>query len=397
MIVAEAVFLLLKEALFKKTDEKNIYPIDSAFWEEVYRELESQAVLGLTSVVALKHDEIPKDIKKNWGSRQRFSVVRYVQMYEAQKEAVCILEGDAIDVAVIKGMASACYFPIPEHRTMGDIDLLVRPRDYQRAIELLKKNGFVVEGKEESRYHTAFMRYGVLFELHQSPASIHKIAQGEEIKKYVLSGLEHVERCQTNYGEFPMLPWQQNGMELIWHIRQHLYNGLGLRHIVDWMMFVNEKLDDQHFEEYRENLERCGLLQLALHVTLLCQKYLGLRTEDITWCNSADEDACDELIAFLMEQGDFGRKKGLTDKTAKALSGYSNPKLFLKKMQEIGASTWKQAERNPVIRPLAWIYGTAYYARKILSQKGGLRKFIQDSNQGRKRRKMFERLYGKRK
>lgn len=397
MTVTDAVFLLLREALFEQTDNKTIFPTDIAFWKRVCIELESQAVMGLTSVVALKHDEIPKEIKKIWSNRKRFSVVRYVQLYEAQKEAVQIIEEAAIDVAVMKGMASACYFPIPEHRTMGDVDLIVRPRDYWKAAELLRKNGFVAEAKEGSAYHTAFIRYDVLFELHKSPASVHKIAQGEVIKKYVLSGLDHIESCQTNYGEFPMLPWKQNGMELIWHIRQHLYNGLGLRHIIDWMMFVNDKLDDRHFEEYREDLERCGLLQLALYVTRLCQKYLGLRTEDITWCNSVNEDVCDELLSYILEQGNFGRKKGLTDKTAKALSGYSTPRLFLGKMHEVGLSRWKQAGENPITRPFAWIYGIAFFAGKVLSQKSGLRKFIQDARQGRERRKMFERLYGGRK
>lgn len=109
---------------------------------------------------------------------------------------------------------------------------------------------------------------------------------------------------------FPILPWKQNGMELLWHIKQHLYNGLGLRQLIDWMMFADHYLDDEGYNEYAEDMRKCGLLRLAIHVTRLCQLHLGLREEGISWCRKADESLCEELLAFVMEQGNFGIKGG---------------------------------------------------------------------------------------
>ena len=389
-----AIFLLLKESLFDDNSGKRQFPCDAKFWKETYQELKNQAVLGLVSAVVPNHSEIPSEIRNDWNDYQRMSVVQYVQIYAAQTEATDFLRQEGIAVAVMKGLASACYYPVPEHRTMGDVDLIVKPKDYHRAIEVLKKNQFFLQGEEGAQYHTAFVKYGILFELHQSPASVHKDTHGEEIKKYILSGLDSVEINQLGPDQFPILPWKQNGMELIWHIRQHLYNGLGLRQIIDWMMFVNCMLDDDHFRIYRKDLEKCGLEQLAIYVTRMCQRHLGLREENITWCKEADDNVCDELLAFILEQGDFGTKKGFDDKIAKVLSGYNRPQLLLSKLQEIGKTDWKIVNKYPVLMSVAWIYAGIKGVHLIFSQKKGIRKFVHEAMLGKKRTSMFSKLYG---
>ena len=96
--------------------------------------------------------------------------------------------------------------------------------------------------------------------------------------------------------QFPVLPWQQNGLELIWHIREHLYNGLGLRHIIDWMMFVHFFLrDTAQFNSFYKVLEGTGLYNLAKTITRLCQLYLGLEG-DFAWCLDIDANTCNELM-----------------------------------------------------------------------------------------------------
>ena len=396
MTIYAAVFSLLKEALFNQKSDNIQYPSEDSFWRTVYNELQNQAVLGLASVAVPNHKEVPIAIKKGWDEYQRLSVVQYVQMYAAQTEAIDLLRQEGVAVAVMKGLAAACYYPIPEHRTMGDIDLIVKPENYFRSIKVLKNNGFLLVGEEGARYHTAFIKYGIIFELHQSPASIHKDPHGETIKKYILSGLDFVEINHLGPDQFPILPWKQNGMELIWHIRQHLYNGLGLRHIIDWMMFVNYTLDDEHIKEYKEDLDKCGLYQLALHITKLCQKYLGLRKEGITWCNDANDNVCDELLAFIMGQGNFGKKKGLNDKTAKVISGYSNLSLLIGKLQEVGESEWQAMQEFSLLKPVAWAYGGIKAIRLLFKNEGGVLQAVKNVNLGRRRKALFKYLYDSR-
>ena len=393
MEINNAVFSLLQEALFGKRALLNIDTEKEIFWKRVYKEMSDQAVLGVTSVIVKNHQDIPLDIQRSWNDMQRLNVLKYVQKLALQSEACELIKSYGIDVVVIKGAASACYYPIPEHRTMGDIDLLIRPGDYKQAIDILKTNGYLLQGKEGARYHTVFTKYNILIELHQSPASIHKDRHGEIVKEYILNGLNFIEVNKRGQDEFPMLPWKQNGMELIWHIRQHLYNGVGLRHILDWMMFVNENLDDKHYAEYKPDLQRCGLDQLAIHVTRMCQKYLGLRTKNITWCSEADMDVCDKLMKFIMGQGDFGKKKEGNDKAVKVFTGYNSPRLILGKLQEIGISEWNHVNAFPFLEKFAWVYGGVFAVKTALQQKKDLCEVVQNVYEGRRRAQMFGRLY----
>ena len=402
MTVNEAIYGLLKEALFGQQERGEAVNAgynpdvdrDPKIWSKVYEELKAQAVIGITAPVAAKHKEIPEKLRLEWSGLQKSFAIKYVQMAAGQRETCRLLREAGIQVAVMKGMAAAIYYPVPEYRAMGDVDLLVSPKDYEQAVDVLKKNGYMLEGEEDEKYHTALSKYRILYELHRSPAGIHISEKGDKVAKFILSGLEHIEINTLGQDQFPILPWKQNGMELIWHIRQHLYNGLGLRQIIDWMMFVNYMLDDERMREYMPDLEKCGLDQLAIVTTRMCQKYLGLRTDNITWCNEADESLCDDLMSFIMGQGNFG-VKATDEKTAKVLSGYGSPKIMLKKLQDVGKAEWKLLKKYPVLTPAAFVYGGIFALRTLLEQRGGWRRVIEDFRLGRRRKEMFSRLYGR--
>lgn len=397
MGVNEAIYALLREALFGLNTDKAIYTLpdetNPEFWNRVYAELKAQAVAGIIAPIAARHKEIPENLRQEWAGLQKPYAIRYVQLAAGQAETCRLLQSVGVRVAVMKGMAAAIYYPVPEYRSMGDVDLLVSPKDYHKAVDLLKNNGYIIQGEEGERYHTAFFKYGILYELHRSPAGIHISNKGKLVANYILSGLDHIETNTLGQDQFPILPWKQNGMELIWHIRQHLYNGLGLRQIIDWMMFVNYVLDDKNIQEYMPDLYALGLDQLAIVTTKMCQKYLGLRTDNITWCNEADENLCDRLMSFIMGQGNFGIK-ARDEKTAKVLSGYSSPKIMFRKLQEVGKTEWKILKKYPILKPVAFVYGGIFAVQTLLKQKGGLKKTIDDFRLGRQRKQLFSRLYG---
>ena len=53
--------------------------------------------------------------------------------------------------------------------------------------------------------------------------------------------------------------------------------GLGLRQILDWALYVDKALDDDAWEHtFAPAVRRLGLERLAITVTRMCQLYLGL-------------------------------------------------------------------------------------------------------------------------
>lgn len=387
----DVVFALLTEALFGYPHTNLESIVDEELWNEVIGELIKQSVLGLTSSIICNHRDVPESILESCGKSRIVTVKKYVQEAFIQNEACEIIQDKGIDVVVIKGMASAIYYPIPELREMGDVDLLVRPENYEEAIQSLRENNYVLIGKEGGRYHTVFKKNEFIIELHRSPAGIHRHKKGQTVRKYILSGMDEIETNQIGRYEFPILPWKQNGMELIWHINQHLYNGLGLRHIIDWMMFVNHTLDDEHMKEFMPDLRKCGLDRLAIVVTKMCQKYLGLPQENILWCDLKEDDRiCDDLMNYIMAQGNFGRKVS-NEKTVKAISGYRNPQIMYRKLQEIGEQRWGALKRFPVLEPFAFLYAGKIMLQTIYKEKS-VKEIIQDMKLSGKRIRLFSNL-----
>ena len=370
--MSKEIFNAIKDSLWSNTISAK--PLTSA----VRAELRNQTVEGLT--LRAYPDSTLNLVQ----------TTHFIQMLYTQNEAVKLLNDNNIPVVVIKGVAAGTYYPDPSLRTYGDIDLLIKPENYHYSIQLFNDNGWIQEG-EIGDNHTAFHRDGWTLELHQKIPGLEKVKEGPFILDYIRSGLEDIKQgCVDESGQsFPMLPWKQNGLELIWHFREHLYNGIGLRHAIDWMMFVNQCLSDTSFPELGPILEQVGLLKLAKTVAHMCQMYLGL-DESITWCKDASDDLCEELMTFIMSQGNFGVKRQ-DDKAVKVLSEYRTPILFLKGMQKKGLSDWVLCQRYKFLRPFAWIYSAVEGLKHLY--RGGFKKMMDDRTETKKRQIMFDKLY----
>ena len=373
----DAVLNTIKASLWSQSQDYG----NLIFNDEINEELRKQSVDGLAAGVN------PAGINDKY-----FRAAKFAKMLRVQEEVVNCIQQDGIPVVVIKGTASGIYYPEPYLRKYGDIDILVHPDNYHKAIEVLMNNAFIM-AERIGEDVTSFTKNGYQIELHQRPPGLERVREGEYIHSYLLSGLEHIETAQIAQPKrsFPMLPWEQNGLELIWHIREHLYNGLGLRQIIDWMMFVYKYLkSDDIYREYRKVLEKAGLETLALTVTRMCQIYLGL-DEGIAWCKIADDSVCRELMEFVLDQGNFGIKRQ-DDKTVKVLTRYRTPFSFILALQRKGLRDWKVAEKYIVLRPFAWAYMSIVEAGKYMSLDGRKR-LSADINENKKRKKLFDQLY----
>ena len=81
---------------------------------------------------------------------------------------------------------------------------------------------------------------------------------------------------------------------------------------------------------------------LAVVVTKMCQKYLGLTTENILWCQDADETVCDSLMQYVMSCGNFGRSRELLQSgSASKIPSFKQPIKLLKYIQSRGQYNWE--------------------------------------------------------
>ncbi len=286
-----AVYLLLKESLDFSCLQEDVFDCD---WFAVYEEMKSQSVAALPLAWLRKNTINNIELQKKWIKDCIENQGRWVRVMHEQQLLLELLDKHPIPCVVIKGSAAAMVYPHPSLRAVGDIDILVKRADYDRAASLLDSNGYsLLHDKDPESHHYGYSKEGVSIELHKRLAIIDE--DDVELMPVFEKGIENRIWHKVENISFPTLPDGLNGLVLLFHIYQHLRSGLGLRHIIDWMMYLN-KYDN--WNELLPVLRKTGMDKLALTITVMCQKYLGLKMI----VEESEEYPCDELMDYIMEK-----------------------------------------------------------------------------------------------
>lgn len=211
----------------------------------------------------------------------------------------------------------------------------------------------------KAQRHYDYEKNGISLELHYHYSDVNW-----DIEQHIIDGISRSVECEFYGQRFPTLPLEINGLVLIDHIRSHLYGGLGLRQIIDWMMFVNAFGDDKMWMDCLAPLVReAGLETLATTVTKMCKLWLGL-PDDITWCDEADEETACRLLEMIFLSGNFGRKEHNQDSPMKGIIMESSKYGVFHYLQITGEYTWEAYHKHPFLKPFAWLYQSCRLAKR---------------------------------
>lgn len=353
------------EQILLQAIQKSLWNTDITFpndtdWNAVLKEAEDQAVLGIVIGIA------PIEIQKEWKARASAGMAHYVRILHYQQLISKLMTEHGIPLAILKGSAASVYYPTSSKRTMGDIDCIVPKNRYEEANQVLLNNGFTFVSEHFEKRHNSFVKDGVSFELH-----FHFSYTDIDVESFIEEGLKHLEIETVDGISFPMLPKLANGLVLLAHMLHHFKTALGLRQVIDWMMYVNAVLDDAFWEtEFKTAADQAGLTTAACVATRMCQMYLGL-SDRTTWCKSADQVLCRELMENLLSSGNFGRKQG-TGMAIESVSSHFRGEGVFHYLQKNGEINWKAYHKHKWLKPFAWIYQACRYVRKgILAKRKG--------------------------
>ena len=388
----EMICNLVKTVLFEQNKTK-LMEISSTQWEDIYTELNEHAISGVFAEWVFKHIQLPDALFQKWQNQYMSQVVVYYQLQYAQEELVRLMTKHQIPMAILKGTAAAVYYPQPSARAMGDVDFLVMPDDFQRAYHLMLDNGYKLIGDEERvQHHIELYKGKFRFELHREMGGIPNTEEGKNIQRLIEKGVSSSKIIRVDEYDIPVLPSLQNGLVLLTHIVKHLRGGLGLRQIMDWMLYVKQDLsDDAWYQEMQPVLANTVYEKQAKVITRMCQIYLGLSHDKVTWCRDVDDNLCAKLMEYIMKQGNFGNKVK-DDQGAKILEGIHNPIHLFNTLQKRGEKHWKLQKKYPIFRPFAWIYTCCRYIQKTSRKKMFFGKMVDDVNDGKKLKDFYKEL-----
>ena len=165
------------------------------------------------------------------------SIARSVYQSVILEQIDAAFKSDAIPYFVVKGPEIAKLYPVPELRTMGDLDIVVHREDKERAHECLLRAGFRGEKDfpNEWFYHIVYFGMDVEVELH------HSLLYDSETTPRAYAEYEKTiwEHTTVSSGGGVSYGMDDHLIFLLLHLRMHiLATGIGLRQFFDIAVVV---------------------------------------------------------------------------------------------------------------------------------------------------------------
>lgn len=287
-------------------------------WGKLRQEALDQTVFPLVYSAIKK--QLPEDEKVIWQRLNDKIIAQNMTIFYEHGELHSAMEEIECPYVTLKGCGSAYYYPDPVKRMMGDVDFLVDPIDLQKASEKVVQCGFRQIYKTDQKFHEEFKRDNTEWELHYKITEYPEGEKGVIIERYV-SDIIETDRCVEMSGfEFNIPDDFHHCVVMLLHVARHLISGrgIGLRHLCDWAVFV-ENVD---ISAFGDQLREMGLWVFACSLSAVSHKYLGSR--EYQWLMNVDDDVLHSLIMEFVSHGNFGQKES-NNTTQNLIINFSNP------------------------------------------------------------------------
>lgn len=292
------LILLISNALFS-VNATNQNDVD---WQSIIKEAERQAVLPLLTLSEL----IPMEYRESLKHKGNALIGNNVRVDYYHEELHELLTSYNIPYIILKGCASASYYSAPVLRTMGDVDFLVSPKDVERTGDMLKSEGFTPWDANHI-CHIVYTREDAHLEMHFEPAGVPEGKAGEIVRELLSDVFKESKLVEVAGFEMCLPSDFHHGLILLLHTMRHLTSeGIGLRHLLDWAVFVNSFSDEEFREMFEEDLTKAGLWRTAQLLTLVSVKYLGI--EHKSCAGESDNELLEKIMADILSGGNFGAK-----------------------------------------------------------------------------------------
>ena len=305
-------------------------------WHEIYDLAERQAVLALAyeGMTLLPENQRPDfEFRMQWYAdveRQRI-MSRHIK--ERAAYLVQKMREIGFSAVVIKGPALAAYYPKPELRATGDIDLWVWREGLPFEESRRKVIDFVLSRQKnhpereipEVNYHHIDMPCfrDVEVEAHFVPSYFNNFYQNKRFQKWC----EIFQKSTVSSG-FLTTP-DFNVVFTFQHLYRHLVGeGVGLRQVLDCMMALRQDFDR---EEAKKTIESLGMVKVCRAVSGILCTYFNMTEEECLFPPSERE--ADFLMADMWRGGNFGhneKNREFTPAKSKFVNFLKNTKISLR-------------------------------------------------------------------
>ena len=259
----------------------------------------------------------------------------------------------------VKGWYLRTLYPVSELRTFGDIDILIRKQDREKADRIFTQNGYKVKENWEPTYsyYNDLSRCEVHTELMDSD-----LGKGEQVISFFSDALETAEKdtCER------LSPQKDiHFIYLFCHLAKHLYKGgAGIRMYMDIALFIKANSDALNFEKIYEDFKKLHLEQFFKTVTLACCEWFQIELP--FEINDIKPNSTEILKKYTFGADLFGKAR---DKSVISIRNNEYGSKVGALRETLFPSTQKIEERYKFIKGRKYLLPVAWVARGFVNLK----------------------------
>ena len=304
-------FSILRSALWGTPVE---VPEGFSQWSAIMRLANSQALMGLVGDVLLTRSEIRDTLSPKFVERLQDipmnSVGMHTQMNNTLQFLVLTLREHGIEPVLLKGQGLSRYYPTPELRQCGDIDIYVGEENYEKAYDAILP---IVSEIDDKSNIWGWMHFdasigAVMIEVHQKADYMHSRKNEKIYRKYMLNGL-HRDLCPVQFGDIEVMTPNDtfNAFYVFYHLWRHFSgSGVGLRQFCDWACFLHTHVGKLDLPYLKKMLDDLGFMKPWQVFGCFLVKDLGLPEEEFPFYDKTYLGKVDRVREYVMTAGYFG-------------------------------------------------------------------------------------------
>ena len=357
-IEAQYTIEVLKAVIEEKAPKN---PPENINWEEFYKFVVGHKVENMMYAAFCEIEEkIPQNVMAALGERNAMGIANEAIQALEFEALIDEFEKRGIKNLPLKGCILKYFYPMPDYRQSGDIDILIAEEDFEKVPPLMKELGYVEDEFDEYEHHIAYRRPGVLIEIHKKLVEDHNRAS-----RYLTNVWDDV-NVREGYSYSFEMSKEAMYTYIVAHMAKHIrQGGAGIRLVLDiWILL---KLWNQYFDDEKLNvvLKEANLYEFNELAASLAKMWFG-GEESNNKCVIA-------LGEYVVDSGCYGTKEN--DKKIRA-STVSDSKIskILYKLKKFFRSVFlpvcSMREEYPILNRYRFLLPAMWVRRiiKLLSE-----------------------------
>ncbi len=311
----QKIFLqLLRAAMGLRAAEERIGELTSSEWATVIRLCAQQGVGPLVFPWVLAQKD--EDVKELRDERLRMqmkqvcmqTMQQHVQLQHTLRAAWEAMEKAGIRAVLMKGAGLAAFYPEPQMRHWGDIDLFVGKEQYHAAAAVMRETfpkALKFDEELDHYKHYNLIADGISIEVHRVSMSIQHPIDARRYEQMETEGMGKADTLESSDGLSIRVPEATfNALMVMMHSWEHFTtSGASVRQVCDLTFLLHHyagQIDMPRLQRYLKALKLTDVWQLYMWIAV---EGMGLPEAEAPFYTPSCGERAERLLMQMIRTG----------------------------------------------------------------------------------------------